>query len=364
MINILLLARDVIQNQVQLVPASIAVVSTLLYGMFALMMASRSFGSDAILYSSHGSFSEMFSRPRKPQWFVPSAATVFCVTLLFPINFILIGFLGRLPAETAGDLSVRFTVMGVLTLLSFMVFPWLVARHQKTDTTAGFGLARPKLIYLVAAVLLGLSLWPIVMSLISGWHDLYTYFAGAEAGSAWHDQLVEETAKQVARVRMVSPVIIALCLSIIPAVAEEWFFRGMLLRSLLQTKKVWTAILISAVVFGLFHVLGNSIVALDRLIPTTLVGLVLGYIAYKSDSIYPGMILHSIHNAMVSFLAYYQPQLSKMSWFPGEDEAIPNLWIGIAAVGVLIGIAIVIASKRTPGKYVETVNDARSAAEA
>ncbi len=361
MINILLLARDVIQNQIQVVPACIAVFSTLLYGVFALLMASRSFGSDAILYSSHGSFSEMFARPRKTQWFVPSAAAVFCVTLLFPINFVLIGFLGRLPSETAGDLAMRFSIMGVFTLLSFMVFPWLVARHQKTNTASGFGLFQPRVVFYLAAILLGVSLWPIVMSLISGWHDLYSYFAGAEAGSAWHDRLVEETTKQVARVRMVSPVIIALCLSIIPAVAEEWFFRGMLLRSLLQTKKAWMAILISATVFGLFHVLGNSVVALDRLIPTTLVGVVLGYIAYKSDSIYPGMILHSIHNAMVSFLAYYQPLLSKMSWFPGEDEAIPNSWVGIAAIGVFVGMALVIGSKRTPADRPETETDSSSA---
>ena len=348
MINILLLARDVIQNQVVLIPAVIAVLSTLLYAAAAIMFAARIFGSDSILYATHGSFGEMFARPQQGAPFVPMAAAVFCLALLFPINFLAIGFLGRLPSETPADLSSRFMIMGLFTILSFMVIPWLIAVHQRAQIRSAFGLGRPKLIFFLAAFLLGISLWPLVMSIISGWHEVYGWIAGAEKGDAWHDRLVAETAEQVARVRMVSPWVIAASLSLIPAVCEEWFFRGMLLRTLLTTKKVWTAILISALVFGLFHVLSNSVIALDRLVPTTLVGIVLGYIAYQSSSIWPGVLLHSLHNAAVAFLAYYQPRLSQMDWFPGEDEPLPALWIIVGAVVASIGVGLLYLSKRDP----------------
>ena len=57
--------------------------------------------------------------------------------------------------------------MGLFTFFAFMVVPWIIARHQNTDIKSGFGLNMPKLIYLVAAVLIGVSLWTIVMSLLS-----------------------------------------------------------------------------------------------------------------------------------------------------------------------------------------------------
>ena len=96
----------------------------------------------------------------------------------------------------------------------------------------------------------------------------------------------------------------------------------------------------SAVVFGLFHVLSNSVIALDRLLPTTLVGLVLGCLAWKSDSILPGVVLHSLHNAAVVFLGYYQPKLQEFSWFPGESESLP--WTWLAAAGVCVTMAMLV----------------------
>ena len=340
MVNILLLARDVINNEVILVPSFVAVISTLVYTYLAICLAARIFGSDSILYSGDGSLVEMFQRPTRANVVVPLAATLFCLVMLFPLNFLSIGFLGRLPAETTADLSFRYGMMGVFTCLAFMVLPALVARHQNTSFRGGFGLKRPRIVFLLAAVLLGLSLWPLVMTMTEGWHAAYGILFGSEKQEQWHAKLIETTSEQVARIRMVSPLVILFAFSVIPALCEEWFFRGMLLRSLLKWNSVWKSILISALVFGSFHVLSNSVIALDRLLPSTLIGVMLGYLAFKSDSIWPGVILHSLNNGIVVFLAYYQPALSSYSWFPGEDESIPVVWalvgLAVATTGVLL----------------------------
>ena len=346
MVNILLLARDVIQNQVLFGPAFVAVLSTVAYASFAIVVAARTFGSDSILYSTHGSFGEMFARPTQSQAVVPLTAAIFCVVLLFPLNFVLIGFLGRLPSESPADLSLRFVMMSAFTVLSFVIFPLLIGRHQRTPIRTGFGFQQTRWVFYFSALLLGISLWPIVISLLEGWHEVYGWLAGVQERDAWHSRLVEETAQQVARVRLVSPLLIAICLAIVPAVCEEWFFRGMLLRSLVKSNKVWPSIIISAAVFGAFHVLSNSVVALDRLVPTTLVGIVLGYLAYKSDSILPGIVLHALHNAAVSFLAYFQPQLSRYSWFPGESDPIPYWWVLLAVFVAALGWLLLVKSKR------------------
>ena len=346
MINILLLARDVILNEVQPLQAVITVVSTLFYSYLALRWAAWIFGSDGVLSAGHGNFAEMFQRPVSVNRAVPVFATLFCLVLLFPINFVSLGFLGRLSGATTADLQYRYLLMGLFTFIAFMFVPWVVARHQNTDIKSGFGLNMPKVNYLAAAVLLGISLWTIVMSLTAGWHSAYGYLFGAEAQAQWQHRLVEVASGQLERIGQIPPWQILISFSIIPAICEEWFFRGMLLRSLLKLNTVWKSVLISAFVFGVFHTLGNSSIAIDRLVPTTLVGIMLGYLAYKSDSILPGIVLHCFHNAIVIFLAYVEPQLRAYSWFPGKDEPIPLQWVLVGCLVTALGIALVYWSKR------------------
>ena len=346
MMNILLLARDVIEQTVVPSAAVIAIGSTFLYAAVAIWVAARTFGSSAMLYANQGSFTELFQRPDEASEVIQPAAAILCMLFLIPINFVMIGFLSRIPTETASDLTIRFTLMGAFTMLAFVGIPWLVALHQRADLSEVFGLKLPRPLFLLLALVLGLTLWPLVAGLI----EFYGRLGGEEAHAVWHKRLVAETAELVGKIRKVSPVTIAVFLSIVPAFCEEFFFRGMLMRSLLKGRDAWFAIVFSAVVFGLFHVLSNSVIALDRLLPTTLVGLVLGYLAWKSDSILPGVLLHSLHNAAVVFLGYYEPQLQSFSWFPGESESLPWTWLVAAACCVLITLCLLIRSKVESGR--------------
>ncbi|MEM9943712.1 MAG: CPBP family glutamic-type intramembrane protease, partial [Planctomycetota bacterium] len=335
MVNVILLARDMIEGNVEWVPAVMAILSTGLYAYLILVLAARIFGSDSILYAGSGSFVEMLYRPATEKAYVPLGASIFGLLMLFPINFIANGFVGRMSGETTQDLQVRFMAMALFTFLAFMLFPWLIAKHQKANIKQAFGLSGTRPVFLVAGLLLGISLWPIVMFLVSQWHDLYGFIFGAVEQDAWKDRLVETTQSQVDRIRQVQWPIIAICLSIIPAICEEWFFRGMLLRSLTRKGDVVQGIVLSALLFGLFHILSNSVIAMDRLIPTTLIGLMLGYLAWKSNSILPGIILHAINNAFVVFLAYFQPRLEDQSWFPAKDESIPLSWV---VAGLIVAV--------------------------
>lgn len=341
MVNILLLARDVLQNQVMLVPAALAILSTLLYTYLAIRMAARIFGSDSILFSGSGTVAEMLLRPVDSNRVVPITATLFCLAMVVPANFASIGFIGRMSGETTAGLEARYLMMGLFTFLAFAILPFVVALHQRTRFRTGFGLNVPRLNFVLAAILLGVSLWTILMSLTAGWHEAYEYFWGAEKSGAWHDRLIETTTQHIERIRLVSPWVIALCFSIIPAICEEWFFRGMLLRSLLKSNSAFKAIVLSAIVFGSFHMLSNSVIALDRLIPSTLIGGLLGWLAYKSGSILPGILLHSLSNAFVVFLPYYQPSLSEYSWFPGEKDPLPVAWVVVGCIVAAVGIAVV-----------------------
>jgi ABC-type Na+ efflux pump permease subunit/membrane protease YdiL (CAAX protease family) len=349
MVNILLLARDVLEGQAELVPAMIAVLSTVLYGFVAILVAAKIFGTDAILYGSSGSWKDLFVRPTEPIDRVPTPTVITCLALLFPANFVLIGYLGRFQ----GPLATRLMLMGLFTFLTFMAFPYLVSAFQRVKVSSGFGFRMPRISFILLAVVLGCSLWPMVMSIITGWQYVLEFFQGAVESQAWHDRLIEFGKAQAASLREINPAIIAVTFAFLPALCEEWFFRGFLLRSLLKDRPVWLAITISAVVFGLFHVLSNSVVAMDRLLPTTLVGIVLGWLCYRSGSIIPGILMHMLHNGIVVFLAYYQPQLSEYAWFPAEGAAIPVSWIGVSA---LVSLACVFALQLLPRQSFDEAN--------
>ena len=81
-------------------------------------------------------------------------------------------------------------------------------------------------------------------------------------------------------------------MAILPAVCEEFAFRGFILSGLRHMGHAWRAIFFSAVLFGVAHgVIQQSIVA-------GLFGLVLGFIAVQTGSIWPCITFHALHNAM------------------------------------------------------------------
>ena len=84
-----------------------------------------------------------------------------------------------------------------------------------------------------------------------------------------------------------------IAVAILAPIVEEIVFRGAILRILLEYfsgSKAWIAITISAVTFGLFH--GNFAQAVNA----SFLGLILGWLYYRTKSIIPSMVLHLVNN--------------------------------------------------------------------
>lgn len=79
----------------------------------------------------------------------------------------------------------------------------------------------------------------------------------------------------------------------LPAICEELAFRGFILCGLRRRFPVWTAILISSFLYALYHM--NVFQAL----PTFTLGVVLGVLAVRSGSVFPGMLFHLLYNGML-----------------------------------------------------------------
>lgn len=79
---------------------------------------------------------------------------------------------------------------------------------------------------------------------------------------------------------------------------EELVFRGAVLRALLQwTPRHWVAIAVSALLFALIH--ANP----AQMPHAFLIGLLLGWLYYRTDSIVPGMVYHWVNNS-VAYVIY------------------------------------------------------------
>ena len=89
-----------------------------------------------------------------------------------------------------------------------------------------------------------------------------------------------------------------LAVAILPPLFEEWICRGMVLRGLLTRMKPFWAIFISALFFSVMHL--NPWQGIEALI----IGLVMGYIYFKTGSLLLTMIIHFVNNACFVIAAH------------------------------------------------------------
>lgn len=113
-----------------------------------------------------------------------------------------------------------------------------------------------------------------------------------------------------------------LVVGLLAPLAEEMVFRGAVLRSLLRWKEnPWIGIVISAVLFAVIHM--NP----AQMPHAFLIGLLLGWLYYRTDSIVPGVVYHWVNNtvAYVMYNLYPNPDLTLMELFGTEQKVLMAL---------------------------------------
>ncbi len=125
-------------------------------------------------------------------------------------------------------------------------------------------------------------------------------------------------------------------IGVLAPVAEEFVFRGAVLRTLLNMmdKKLhWVAIAISALLFAGIH--GNLAQGLNAFV----LGCLLGWMYYRTNSLFPGIVLHLVNNSVAYALYNMFPQMADgklIDFFHGDDK----LMMG----GLFFSLCIVIPS--------------------
>ncbi|HAA50201.1 MAG TPA: CPBP family intramembrane metalloprotease domain-containing protein, partial [Planctomycetaceae bacterium] len=83
-----------------------------------------------------------------------------------------------------------------------------------------------------------------------------------------------------------------LAVAVTPAVCEEFLFRGFVLSALDHPGRRRLAVVLSALAFGVVHMIPQQVFY------ATLLGLVLGLMALRTGSIWPGLAFHFTFNGI------------------------------------------------------------------
>jgi ABC-2 type transport system permease protein/sodium transport system permease protein len=319
LVNTVLMGRDLLQGNVNLLMFAIVLISTALYGVLALSLAARIFGSDAVLYGSAGTWNDLLRRPAETNSVAPVPVSMSCLAVLFSM-FIVIG---SLPSKLSTGLFNQLLLNALVLLLLFVGVPSLFAAAARVNPISGFALRVPRWTMWLVAILLGISLWPFLYEL-----QIRTL---TEERIAFLTELFSKLDLDLSAV----PLWLKLAsLAVAPAICEEFFFRGFLQTSIRNKASASLAILSTGVLFGLFHVIVKDALLFERLLPSTLMGIMLGIVFERSGSVLPGMLLHVLHNSLLLTIAEYEEQLSGYGIGMSTHQHLPTSWLIYAAVPV------------------------------
>jgi membrane protease YdiL (CAAX protease family) len=126
-------------------------------------------------------------------------------------------------------------------------------------------------------------------------------------------------------------------------VVEEAAFRGYMQVQMEKDFGPRVAIIVVALVFGLVH-LANGNHELTWLLPYSVFGVILGVLAYHTNSIVPGVLLHAAVDAVRFWLAWRgTPNFPhRLIWESGVDL---DFWASLAVAGIF-GWAAILALRR------------------
>ena len=329
--NIVLLARDLCGGGVNPLMAAVAVLSTCLYTLAAIGVAARIFGTDAVMSGGQGELRSLFTANADRRGGVSSVSgALLCLAILFPLYFVASTGLGQLSELS---LPVRLALSGIATSLLFGAVPLIAIRLQRLDPWQAFGLHAAVPAAFTVALLLGVSVWPIA-------HEIIMFAESLGISSIRSEQLAAAEGL-LAELRTISPILILAAMAFAPAIFEELFFRGYLFSALRQATSRRNTILISALLFGLFHVISNGALSVERFLPSTFMGLLLGWLCYQSGSVLPGILLHASHNGFLMMLSYYKDELAARGIGIEEQSHMPPLWIGTSVAVLVTGLFLI-----------------------
>jgi sodium transport system permease protein len=335
LVNVVMLARDLLEGRATVATALVVVLATGVYAASAIAVAARIFGSESVLYGTSMGWKHALRRPLVAGMSPTPTTGLLTLAIMFPALFLANAVISR-----QADWSLEWRLVGgaLATALVFGVLPLGLAWWSRFSIQRVFAWSRPPLMGLLAALLWAGSLWMFA-------HESVLWAHSYGIGNL-DPERVELTRKLLTQLREIPLPLVLICLAVVPALFEELFFRGLFFASLRQVLTPLATIGLSGLVFAGFHLIATDALTLERFPPSLLMGLALGVVRERSGSLIPGVVLHTLHNGGLVTLGWLAPWLTARGWGLSEASHLPATWLVMGGFGAVAGAVVLATSLR------------------
>ncbi|MGN0347777.1 MAG: ABC transporter permease subunit/CPBP intramembrane protease, partial [Lachnospiraceae bacterium] len=319
-VNIALLIANLFQLKFNWAIIGSVLGSNLVYCVLAILFMAKMFHSEDVLFGE-GTFGIHLLDNRKDmkKKQIPGLGDL---VLLFAILLLVVLLAGSL-------LIVKFGVWGLVAeQLLILAITIGYSTYIRVDWNRVFHLKKPDFRYFISGFLCWSGVYLIMMLLTA----VLTYIM---------PKSVEQADAAILQIWQNTPIwLIVLSSAILPAICEEFAFRGFLFGSLSRKYKIGVAICWTGLLFGAYHM--NMV----KLFVVGILGALLAYMTYKTGSIWIAVFMHFLNNLMAVLLSEKPDMMKEI--FPVFFQ---NTLSAATVAGMALGAAALLAGGIALTKY-------------
>ena len=301
-VNIALLFKGVLINEFTISQILLTIFSTVVLDVIAIIITIKLFNTESVLFRTEEESGGLKVFKRKPKTFFNPYNGI----LYFSIALIVLYYLGsywQAKDLFSGLIQTEIIIIALPVLL--------ILRLLRLKPKEVLRLKNPNWNSFLLIPFIAVSA-QIIVSIISQLINIVFPFPEKYLEALSQLYKMNET-----------PWKVFMAIALLPGICEELLFRGFIIRFFEKYSVRW-AVVISAILFAAYH--------LDpfRFVPVLLLGLLLGYLAIRSGSIYASMFSHIIINGIAFVLVTY----SNTGWvkFIAKDGENLNYWLIVPAL--------------------------------
>lgn len=268
--NIVLLVKNIFSFHYTFGNLFLVLLTNVVYSFLSVILMSRLYDTESMLFGEGGSLKLFERRANMKKGQMPGMGDA---VLAMAIAILLIFYVQGIAVAKLGLAGVGVQQLCFLVLV--IGFAWYIKADQKKL----FSLGRPKGRHILGALLLwaGTYLFAILLSV-----PLARLFPSSASQMEQMTVWLESQPLWM----------LVLVVAVAPAICEEMLFRGFLFGTMKEKWKPWIAILVSGILFGVYHM------SLVKTVTVSLLGIVFAYVVYVSDSILCSVLMHLCNNGL------------------------------------------------------------------
>jgi membrane protease YdiL (CAAX protease family) len=266
----------------------------------------------------------------------PFVFAILCLVFLFLLYQVVggaVSFLLFKGLPGPDDVEAIRIVTGLGQLLLLFVPALLLVRLATRSPREYFRLRRPRALPVLLS-LVGIVSLQQILQVYLVFQDKIPIPEALARDLEQYRKLVEESMKLIVTANSIPELLwVILVIAMIPAVVEEFVFRGLVQSSIEKGSTPLHGAVVTGIVFGAYHLIPSSVV------PLSMLGVYLGFLAYRSNSLWVSVIAHFFNNAVACVATYLR--VDDEALLTGDPKAMsPALLLGtVWFFGIVFGLS-------------------------